>query len=81
MPAAPWVFARAWFGHAAGALHIAASGRILGWCGCQHGIQDGPELITLARTRAMSTRIDVNGYVAPKPKFSGRRLFKNYDLA
>jgi 5-methyltetrahydrofolate--homocysteine methyltransferase len=47
----------------------------------QHASKKGPELITLAEARANATRIDWNGYVAPKPKFLGRRLFKNYDLA
>jgi len=47
----------------------------------QHASKKGPELITLAAARANATRIDWSGYVPPKPKFLGRRLFRNYDLA
>ena len=47
----------------------------------QHAAKKGPELITLAAARANASRIDWTGYVPPKPKFLGRRLFRNYDLA
>lgn len=47
----------------------------------QHAAKKGPELIALAEARANATRIDWSGYVPPKPKFVGRRVFKNYDLA
>jgi 5-methyltetrahydrofolate--homocysteine methyltransferase len=47
----------------------------------QHASKKGPELITLEQARANATRIDWTGYVAPKPKFIGRRQFRNYDLA
>jgi 5-methyltetrahydrofolate--homocysteine methyltransferase len=47
----------------------------------QHAAKKGPEVIRLAEARANATRIDWAGYVPPKPKFIGRRLFKNYDLA
>jgi 5-methyltetrahydrofolate--homocysteine methyltransferase len=47
----------------------------------QHASKKGPELIELAAARANATRIDWTGYVPPKPKFIGRRLFRNYDLA
>jgi 5-methyltetrahydrofolate--homocysteine methyltransferase len=47
----------------------------------QHAAKKGPELIDLASARANATRIDWSGYVAPKPKFVGRRQFRNYDLA
>jgi len=47
----------------------------------QHAAKKGPELITLAEARANASRIDWAGYVPPKPKFLGRRLFRNYDLA
>jgi 5-methyltetrahydrofolate--homocysteine methyltransferase len=47
----------------------------------QHAAKKGPELISLAEARANATRIDWTGYVPPKPKFLGRRLFRNYDLA
>jgi 5-methyltetrahydrofolate--homocysteine methyltransferase len=47
----------------------------------QHAAKKGPELIALADARANATRIDWPGYVPPKPKYLGRRAFKNYDLA
>jgi 5-methyltetrahydrofolate--homocysteine methyltransferase len=47
----------------------------------QHAAKKGPDLIALAEARANAPRIDWPGYVAPKPKFIGKRLFKNYDLA
>jgi 5-methyltetrahydrofolate--homocysteine methyltransferase len=47
----------------------------------QHAAKKGPDLIPLAEARANATRIEWKGYVPPKPKFTGRRLFKNYDLA
>ena len=47
----------------------------------QHAAKKGPELVSLAAARANATRIDWTGYTPPKPKFIGRRLFRNYDLA
>jgi 5-methyltetrahydrofolate--homocysteine methyltransferase len=47
----------------------------------QHAAKKAPELIPLAQARANATRIDWRGYVPPKPKFIGRRHFRNYDLA
>jgi 5-methyltetrahydrofolate--homocysteine methyltransferase len=47
----------------------------------QHASKKGPELIPLADARANATRVDWTGYTAPKPKFIGKRQFKNYDLA
>jgi 5-methyltetrahydrofolate--homocysteine methyltransferase len=47
----------------------------------QHAAKRGPELIRLEQARANATRIEWAGYVAPKPKFIGRRLFRNHDLA
>ncbi len=47
----------------------------------QHAAKKGPELIDLAAARANATKIDWSGYVASKPKFIGRRQFRNYDLA
>lgn len=35
----------------------------------------------LAKARNNKTPVDWNGYVPPKPKFIGRRVFKNFDLA
>jgi 5-methyltetrahydrofolate--homocysteine methyltransferase len=47
----------------------------------QHAAKKGPELIDLAAARSNATRIDWTGYAPPKPKFLGRRQFRNYDLA
>jgi len=52
----------------------------------QHAAKKGPELIPIAEARANATRIDWigkdgNKYEPPKPKFIGRRIFRNYDLA
>jgi 5-methyltetrahydrofolate--homocysteine methyltransferase len=47
----------------------------------QHAGKKGPELIPLAQARANATRIDWSGYAPPKPKFIGRRQFRNFDLA
>ncbi len=47
----------------------------------QHAAKRGPELISLAEARANATKIDWAGYVPPKPKFLGRRAFRNFDLA
>jgi 5-methyltetrahydrofolate--homocysteine methyltransferase len=47
----------------------------------QHASKKGPDLVPLAEARANATRIEWNGYAPPKPKFIGRRFFKNHDLA
>jgi 5-methyltetrahydrofolate--homocysteine methyltransferase len=47
----------------------------------QHASKKGPELIPLAEARANATKIDWTGYTPAKPKFLGRRHFRNYDLA
>jgi 5-methyltetrahydrofolate--homocysteine methyltransferase len=47
----------------------------------QHASKKGPELIPLAQARANATKIDWTGYTPAKPKFLGRRHFRNYDLA
>ncbi|CBW76224.1 5-methyltetrahydrofolate--homocysteine methyltransferase (EC 2.1.1.13) cobalamin-binding subunit [Mycetohabitans rhizoxinica HKI 454] len=47
----------------------------------QHANKKAQPLVTLAQARANKTRIDWDGYVPPKPKFIGRRTFKNQDLA
>jgi 5-methyltetrahydrofolate--homocysteine methyltransferase len=47
----------------------------------QHAAKQGPALIALAEARANASRINWTGYAPPKPKFIGRRVFKNYDLA
>ncbi len=38
-------------------------------------------LVSLAQARANRTPIDWSDYAPPKPKFTGRRVFRNYDLA
>ena len=35
----------------------------------------------LAKARANKTPVDWSSYVPPTPRFIGRRVFKNYDLA
>jgi 5-methyltetrahydrofolate--homocysteine methyltransferase len=47
----------------------------------QHAAKKGPELVDLAAARANAPRIDWTGFVPAKPKFIGRRQFRNYDLA
>ncbi len=46
----------------------------------QHANKKATPLITLAEARANKTPIDWAHYTPPKPKFIGRRVFKNYDL-
>ncbi len=47
----------------------------------QHAGKKATPMVTLAEARANKTPIDWSGYVPPKPKFIGRRVFRNYDLA
>jgi 5-methyltetrahydrofolate--homocysteine methyltransferase len=47
----------------------------------QHAAKKGPTFVSLATARANKAPVDWEGYVPPKPKFIGKRLFKNYDLA
>ncbi len=54
----------------------------------QHASKKGPELVALAQARANRTRFDWlrdgpggGPYLPPKPKFVGRREFRNFDLA
>ncbi len=47
----------------------------------QHANKKGPKLVSLAQARQNKTVIAWENYVPPKPKFIGRRVFKNYDLA
>ncbi len=47
----------------------------------QHANKKATPLVTLAEARANRTKIDWATYQAPAPKFTGRRVFKNYDLA
>jgi 5-methyltetrahydrofolate--homocysteine methyltransferase len=46
-----------------------------------HANKKQTPLVTLAQARANKARIDWAGYVPPKPRFTGRRVFRNYDLA
>jgi 5-methyltetrahydrofolate--homocysteine methyltransferase len=47
----------------------------------QHANRKVQPLVPLAEARANKPQIDWASYVPPKPKFIGRRFFKNYDLA
>ena len=47
----------------------------------QHANKKQVPLWPLAKARANKTPIDWAGYTPPAPKFIGRRVFKNYDLA
>jgi 5-methyltetrahydrofolate--homocysteine methyltransferase len=47
----------------------------------QHANKKATPLVTLAAARANKTPIDWSAYTPPKPKFIGRRVFKNHDLA
>ncbi|QPF71947.1 methionine synthase [Roseateles sp. DAIF2] len=46
-----------------------------------HANKKQTPLVTLAQARENKVRLDWAGYKPPVPKFIGRRLFKNYDLA
>ncbi len=47
----------------------------------QHANKKKTPLVTLAQARANKTPLDWAGYRPPVPKFIGRRVFRNYDLA
>lgn len=47
----------------------------------QHASKKATPLVTLAQARANKAPIDWAAYEPPKPKFTGRRLFRNQDLA
>ncbi|AXE97209.1 methionine synthase [Paraburkholderia hospita] len=47
----------------------------------QHANKKALPLVTLAEARANKAKIDWNGYQPVKPKFIGRRVFKNFDLS
>jgi 5-methyltetrahydrofolate--homocysteine methyltransferase len=47
----------------------------------QHANKKATPLITLEAARANKTQIAWQGYAPPKPKFIGRRMFKNFDIA
>ena len=46
-----------------------------------HASKKATPLVTLAAARANKSAVDWAGYTPPAPKFIGRRVFKNYDLA
>lgn len=46
----------------------------------RHANRQHTPLISIEQARADAPQIDWSNYVPPKPKFIGRRLFKNYDL-
>lgn len=46
----------------------------------QHANRKAQPMVTLAEARANRTKVDWAGYAPVKPKFIGRRVFKNYDL-
>ncbi|MEI6000668.1 methionine synthase [Paraburkholderia bengalensis] len=46
----------------------------------QHANKKALPLVTLAEARANKTKIDWSAYQPMKPKFIGRRVFKNFDL-
>ena len=47
----------------------------------QHAGRKKTPLVSLAAARANRTPIDWSTYAPPQPRFTGRRLFRNYDLA
>jgi len=47
----------------------------------QHANKKAQPQVTLAAARANKTKIDWANYTPPKPRFIGRRVFKNFDLA
>ena len=47
----------------------------------QHANKKQTPMWPLAKARANATPLDWSGYTPPVPKFVGRRLFKNFDLA
>ena len=46
-----------------------------------HANKKTQALVSLAQARENKHAIDWNAYVPPKPKFIGKRLFRNFDLA
>ncbi|MDP3226055.1 MAG: B12-binding domain-containing protein, partial [Rubrivivax sp.] len=47
----------------------------------QHASKKATPLVTLAAARANKTALDWAAYTPPKPRVTGRRVFKNYDLS
>ncbi|MBB5500359.1 5-methyltetrahydrofolate--homocysteine methyltransferase [Paraburkholderia sp. MM5384-R2] len=46
----------------------------------QHANKKAQPMVTIAQARANKTKIDWAGYRPVRPKFIGRRVFKNFDL-
>ncbi|POR56328.1 methionine synthase (B12-dependent) [Paraburkholderia eburnea] len=46
----------------------------------QHANKKAQPMVTLEEARANKTKIDWSGFEPVKPKFIGRRVFRNYDL-
>lgn len=47
----------------------------------QHANKKQTPLVTLQEARANAAKVSFNNYTPAKPKFIGRRVFKNFDLA
>ncbi len=47
----------------------------------QHAARKSTPLVSLAQARANPAAIDWSAYTPPKPRFLGRRVFRNHDLA
>jgi 5-methyltetrahydrofolate--homocysteine methyltransferase len=47
----------------------------------QHANKKQTPMWSLARARANKTPVDWSGYMPPSPKYIGKRLFRNFDLA
>jgi 5-methyltetrahydrofolate--homocysteine methyltransferase len=47
----------------------------------QHANKKAVPLVTLAQARTNKTALDWSGYAPPRPKFIGRRVLRNQDLA
>ena len=47
----------------------------------QHAGKKGPVMVTLPEARANKSVVDWAAYNPPKPRFIGRKIFRNYDLA
>ena len=47
----------------------------------QHANKKAQPMVTLAEARANKTKVDWASYQPVKPKFIGRRVFRNYDLS
>jgi 5-methyltetrahydrofolate--homocysteine methyltransferase len=62
-------------------LRRRARGRLRARCARSHASKKATPLVTLAEARANKTPVDWAAYTPPAPKFIGRRVLKNQDLA